>query len=165
MGSSEADVERSLGNAVLQRCPVQKLHGNEGLGIVLADFVNGADVGVVQGGSRARLTTETLQGLCILGNTFRQELHGDKAAQFRIFGLVHHSHAAASELAGNFVVGKALADHWKCNLRLGQRCSQSSILISPLIQAGFPDRAPTHRLRTSAVLTAFPGPARSALHR
>ena len=33
-------------DAVLQRHPVQKLHGDEGLVIVLADFVNGADVRV-----------------------------------------------------------------------------------------------------------------------
>ena len=38
-------------NTVLQGHAVQKLHGDEGLTIVLADFVDGADVGMVQGGS------------------------------------------------------------------------------------------------------------------
>ena len=40
--------ERTARNAVLQRHPVQKLHGDERLIIVFADFVDRANVGMVQ---------------------------------------------------------------------------------------------------------------------
>ncbi len=40
--------ERTARNAVLQRHPVQKFHGDERLIIVFADFVDRADVGMVQ---------------------------------------------------------------------------------------------------------------------
>jgi hypothetical protein len=33
---------------MLQRLPVQKFHGDEALALVLANFVDGADVGMVQ---------------------------------------------------------------------------------------------------------------------
>ena len=39
---------RTARNAVLQRHPVQKLHGDERLIVMSADFVNRADVGMVQ---------------------------------------------------------------------------------------------------------------------
>jgi len=35
---------------MLQRRAVQKLHGNEGRAIFLPDFIDGADVGMVQSG-------------------------------------------------------------------------------------------------------------------
>src|SRR5207245_6027481 len=37
-------LERTVGDAVLQRCPFQKLHRDEGLGFMLPDLVNCADI-------------------------------------------------------------------------------------------------------------------------
>src|SRR6202021_3052856 len=42
------DLDRPAADAVLQRLPVQKLHGDEGLAGFFADVMNGAGVGVVQ---------------------------------------------------------------------------------------------------------------------
>jgi hypothetical protein len=53
---------------MLQRLAVQKLHGDEQLlaaiaDFVLADLIDGADVGMVQGRCGARLATKPFQGL------------------------------------------------------------------------------------------------------
>src|SRR5260370_34159220 len=42
---------------------VQKLHGNERLLAVLADFVDGADIGMIESRCRASLPAKAFQGL------------------------------------------------------------------------------------------------------
>jgi len=48
---------------VLQRFPIEKFHRNEGLTVVFTDFVNGADIGMVQGGCSLCFTVEPAQSL------------------------------------------------------------------------------------------------------
>jgi len=96
---------------MLQRHAVQVLHGDKALAFVLAHFVDGADVGVIQRGGRAGFAAETLEGDRVLGHVLRQELEGHKAAEFRVLSLVDHTHAAAADLVDDFVAGKGLADH------------------------------------------------------
>ena len=48
---------------MLQRLAVEKLHRNEGLAVVFADVVDGADIGMIEGGSSLRLTVEAAQSL------------------------------------------------------------------------------------------------------
>jgi len=47
--------------------------------------------------------------LLILGDVLGQEFEGDKAAQRGVLGLVHHTHAAATQLLQHPVVGNGLA--------------------------------------------------------
>ena len=79
----------------------EKLHHDKGLAVLLADIVNGADVGVVQCGGGLRFTPEASQGLGIVGHLVRQKLQGDKAEQARVLGLVDHAHPTAAELPDN----------------------------------------------------------------
>jgi hypothetical protein len=51
------------GNSFLQRLTVETFHGNKRLAIVLADFVDGANVGMVQGGSGLCFAIEAGEGL------------------------------------------------------------------------------------------------------
>jgi len=44
----QVHLQWAVRNAVLERYPVQKLHGDKGLGFVFADLVNCADIGMVQ---------------------------------------------------------------------------------------------------------------------
>src|SRR5208282_3445231 len=98
--------------------------------ILLPDFVDGADVGMIQRGSGARLTLETLKRGRV-GTQFRREdLQGHAPAQGYVFGLIHHTHAAAAQLAQHAVVRNGLADHASLMLLCRSRfsCYWSRIL-------------------------------------
>jgi hypothetical protein len=73
--------------------------------------MNGADVGMVQGGGRARFPPEALQHQRGIGDIGRQELESDKAAQHGIFRLVNHSHPAPAEFLKHPVVRDGPANH------------------------------------------------------
>ena len=98
---------------MLQSLTVEELHGDEGFAMLVVDFVNRADVGMVQGGSGLRLALETGEGLRIFGNFVGQELERDKAMQLDVLGFVDHAHAAAAEFLDDAVVRNGLADHWR----------------------------------------------------
>ena len=66
---------------MLQRQPVQKLHRDEGLPIVLRDFIDGADVRMVQSRRGLRLTLEPRQRLGILGERIGQKLQRYESVQ------------------------------------------------------------------------------------
>jgi hypothetical protein len=68
----------SAGNQILQRYSVKKLHGDKWFSVMLADVVNRANVGMVQGGSRLGLTLKAGQRLGISGNFVWQELRATK---------------------------------------------------------------------------------------
>ena len=78
---------------------------------MFANFVDRADVGVIQRGSGASLTQEALVGLLILEQLVGQEFEGHAAAQRGVFGLVYHAHAPATQLLDNAIVGNSLAGH------------------------------------------------------
>ena len=84
----------------------------------VANLVDGADVGMVQGGGGAGLTLEALERLRVLGYFVGQKLEGDKAAELDVLGFVDHTHPAAAELLDNAVVRDGLADHWSRMLRV-----------------------------------------------
>ena len=96
---------------MLQRHAVQILHDDERLPVLLADFVDGADVGMVQGGGCLCFALKTGQGLRVLGNIIGQKLQRDEAAEAWVLGLVDHTHAAAAEFLDDAVVRDGLADH------------------------------------------------------
>ena len=102
---------RSASNAVPQRHAIQELHGNERLPIVLADLVDRANVGVVQGGSGAGFPAEPFERLRVLSYVLRQKLQCDKAAKLGVLSLIDHTHAAATEFLDDAVVRDGLPDH------------------------------------------------------
>src|SRR5689334_10002980 len=58
-------VQRLLGNQVLESRTIQKLHCDEGSLVMSADFVNCADIRMVESRGSACLTAEALKGLGI----------------------------------------------------------------------------------------------------
>ena len=64
-GQAEQHVhfQRATGDAVLEGQAIEVLHGDESLAIFLANIVNGADVGMVQGGGRLGFAPKALQRL------------------------------------------------------------------------------------------------------
>jgi len=67
-------LDRPSGNAMLQRYPVQKLHGDERLPILLPNVINRADVGMIECGRGLSFTLKTGEGLRVACNFIRQEL-------------------------------------------------------------------------------------------
>jgi hypothetical protein len=82
-----------------------------GCPLVLVDVVDGADVGVIEGGGGPGLALEALPGLGIGEGPFWEELEGHPAVEAGVHGLVDHAHAPAADLPADPVVGDGLADH------------------------------------------------------
>jgi hypothetical protein len=95
---------------LLQRLPIQQLHGDKGLALVLADFVNGADVRVFERGGGAGFAMKALQRLPIARKLFGQKLQCDLAVKLSVFGLVDDTHASATEFFQDAIVGNGLTD-------------------------------------------------------
>jgi hypothetical protein len=96
---------------MLQCEPVQKLHGDESVALVLSDVINSADVGMVQGRCRLRLALEAGERLRVLRYFIGQKLQSDEAMETGVFGFVHHTHPATAELLDNAVMRYGLANH------------------------------------------------------
>ena len=115
---------RPPGDSFLQRLAIEILHDDKGAAVFLADVVNGADIRMVERGSRLRFAPETLQRLAILGHLFRQEFQGHRAVQPRVFGFIDNAHAAAAEFFDYSVMRDGLADHRFCARILDCGCGQ-----------------------------------------
>ena len=100
---------RPTADPLLQRLPLQQFHGDEAMAFVFADFVDRADVRMVQRRGRARLAEKTLQGLVVARNLARKKLQRDAAAQSGVFGTVDHTHSSAAQLLDDMVMGYDLA--------------------------------------------------------
>src|SRR5712691_2707535 len=87
----------SCADSALKSLPFKQLHRDEGLAIVLADFVDGADVGMVQSRGGSCFPPKAFERLWVSGYVLRQEFQGDEATEFSVLGLVHDTHATTAE--------------------------------------------------------------------
>ena len=92
----KVEFKRTARDAMLQGRAFEKFHHDEGMAVMLGDFVNGADVWMIESGSSARFAAEPFERLRVAGDVFRKKFQGDEAAEFGVFGLIHHAHSAAS---------------------------------------------------------------------
>ena len=117
-GEKDFSFQRTPGDAVLQGRAVQKLHDNERLPFVLADFVNRADVWMVQRRCGTGFAAEAFQCLRVVGYVLGQKLQRNEAAKLSVLGLVDDAHSAAPEFLDDAVVRDDLTDelggcgHW-----------------------------------------------------
>jgi len=77
--------------------------------VVLADFVNRADVGMIQGRGGTGFAPEAFEGLTVSGHVIGQEFQRDVTAEVFVFGFIHYPHPAATELFQNPIVGNLSA--------------------------------------------------------
>ena len=96
---------------MLQRHAIQEFHGNEGMAVVFADFVDRANVWMIECRGSTGLATEALQRLRLIGHVVGQEFEGDETAEFGVFGLVNDAHAAAAKLFEDAVMRDGSADN------------------------------------------------------
>ena len=128
---SEPSSNGPLPDPLRERLPLEQLHRDEVLALVLVDRVDGADAGVVEGRGRAGLALEALERVGVLGQLGGQELERDVPAELRVLGLVDDAHAAAAELRRDAVVGDRPADHRLMLLLEGsKRCYQNASLFT-----------------------------------
>jgi hypothetical protein len=96
----------------------QQFHSDEGSPVGLVDFVNGANVRVVQRRCGLGLPLEPAEGLRIVGEFVGKELQGNMATESQVFCLMHHTHAPTADPAQDAVMGNRLTHglggrgHW-----------------------------------------------------
>ena len=149
-------LQRTALDHVFQGRALQIFHGDESFPVLLADVVDGADIGMVQGGSRLGFALEAAEGLRIFGDVIGQKLQRDEAVQSGVFSFVDHAHPATAEFLNDAVVGDGLADHlgdawlsgrfilrtrlrpvnewqlWQEHVELGTLCRERGILAKTL---------------------------------
>ena len=103
--------EMFFAEQMLQRLPLQQFHGDEMLAVGFVDFVNRADVRMVERGGGEGFALEAFAGGGIVFHLGRQKFQRDVAAQLEVLGFVHHTHPAAAQLRQNPVVRNSFADH------------------------------------------------------
>ena len=99
------------GNAVFKSVAFEVLHHDETLAFILIHVIDRADMRMIQGGGGPCFALKTLDSQRLSGKLFRKEFQGYMAAEPKIFGFIHHSHATAAELFENAVVENGLPDH------------------------------------------------------
>src|SRR5579862_1189493 len=121
---------------MLQGHPIKKLHRNESAPVFFSDVVNRANVGMVQGRSRLRLSLETGKRLGIVGNAIGQKLQRYEPVQPRVVDLVNQTHTTTADLLQDVVVGDGGIDHVALSsegclmLRAKGNASQCRLLVS-----------------------------------
>src|SRR3984893_3055185 len=112
---------------MVQRHPFQMLHCDEGWPVLILNFVDGEDVGVIEGGGRFGFPLEAAESLRVMSDIFRQKLEGDEPAELQILGFVNHSHPTAADLFDNAVVRDGLADHLGTNVTWGKQAKSMKV--------------------------------------
>src|SRR5580700_12249612 len=102
---------RAAGDAMLERLAVEILHGDEPLAIAFIDFVDGADIRMIQRRSGLRFAFKTRQRLRIFGYFVGQKFQRDEAVQLGVLGFVDDAHAAAAQFLDDAVVRDDLPNH------------------------------------------------------
>ena len=90
---------------------LESLHDDEGLAVVLAELMYGADVRVLEGGGQAGLAPESAQPFLRRGGLGVEDLDRDLAPQARIFGAVDLAHATHPEQAEEAIVRQVGCNH------------------------------------------------------
>ncbi len=63
----------------------------------VGDFVDGADVGVVEGGGGFGFAAEAFESLRVGGEGVGEKFQGDEAIEESVLGFVDDAHSAAAE--------------------------------------------------------------------
>src|SRR5262245_14054491 len=97
---------RFFGDYIAERPPLDILHDDEAAVAVVRDFVDCADVGVIERRGRPGLTENSPADVELVRGI--DELDGDGALQSRVEGAIDDAHAAGAEDAFDFIVSEAV---------------------------------------------------------
>ena len=96
--------QRPLAEQCGERYAVDELHGDEGRPLVLADFVNRDDVGMVQRRSGASFLNEAAMPVGIGGGVGGKDFDRDPAAETGVNRAVNDAHSSPSDFPFDAVV-------------------------------------------------------------
>ena len=82
---------------MFQRHPVHEFHGDERFTRILADVMNGANVGMIQRGRSFGLAAKTFECLRIAGEFHGKEFQRDKTIEASVLRFIDHAHTATAE--------------------------------------------------------------------
>ncbi len=97
-------------NVMFQGHALEEFHADEGTPFMLPDIVNRANVGMIQCRCGARFALKPLQRSVVLDHIIGKEFQRYVAAKAGVFGLIHHAHAAATELFYNAIMRDCAAN-------------------------------------------------------
>ena len=124
--------QRSPPQALGQRLALQELHGDEQLAAVLADFVDLADVRMIDARRGPGFAPEALARRLVVGQR-RHRLQGDGALQPLVARRVDDAHPAFAQLARDRIVpdasGQALSQ-WERSRTLEEGCGDGAAPVS-----------------------------------
>ena len=98
--------EHAGGKQLAQCLTIYQLHRDVVSGTVLAQFVDGNDIGVIEGRCGARFSLEAVQPITVGGKCDGQNLDGNIAIQARIPRPVDFAHASRAERSDDLIVSK-----------------------------------------------------------
>src|SRR5580704_1959281 len=112
-GQPQLDIgfDRFSCDAMLKGHAFKKLHDEEGTTILLADVIDGADIGVIERGGGAGFAAKAFEYLLVPGQVFGEKLERNKAAQARVLRPVNHAHSTTAKLLHNAVVRESRVNH------------------------------------------------------
>jgi len=102
--------KRAAGDGVLESSAIEKLHDDERMRVGFADFVDGADVGVIEGGGGLGFALKAFERLRVAGDAVGKKFQRYEAVELAVFRFVHHAHAAAAEFFDDTEMRNAAAD-------------------------------------------------------
>ena len=114
--------ELAAGEDGAQGLAFEELLDDVGRAVVLADVVDGGDVGVVQDAGGLGLLLEAAQAIGVGGEGGGEDLDGDVAAEARVLGAVDLPHAAGADGGEDLVGAEAGAGgerHWVGGILVG----------------------------------------------
>ena len=104
---------------MLQSRAIEEFHNEKWPAVVTRNFVNGANIRMVQRGRSARLASKSLQRLGIFRDGFGKKFYRNEPAEFHVLGLVNYAHTTAAQFFDDAVVRDGLSDHWRETARGG----------------------------------------------
>ena len=108
--------QRTRSHFLLEGHAFDVLHRDIGLAVRLADLVDLANVGMVQGGRRLRLAQESLARHSVPLELFREELEGYLAVQNAVLSEEYLSHSPTAEGLEKLELVPTLACRWHGNV-------------------------------------------------
>jgi hypothetical protein len=98
-------------DSMLEGLTVEELHGQEGLILMLPNFMNCADVGMIESRSGPGFAPEAFECLRVMREFIGQKFQRHMTPEAEVFGLVNNTHPPAAEFLQNGVVRDGLANH------------------------------------------------------